>query len=59
MDRTGLIRVNDVMHNTMHVLRRWTARNAGWLAALGLMAGAPQAVAGDYENSPDGAAFIS
>ncbi len=59
MDRTGLIRVNDVMHNSMHVLRRWTARHAGWLAALGLMAGAPQAVAGDYENSPDVAAFIS
>lgn len=54
-----MIRVNDVMHNSMHVLRRWTARHAGWLAALGLLAGAPVAVAGDYENSPDVAAFIS
>ena len=46
------------MHNSMHVLRRWGARQAGWLAALGLMAGAPLAQAGEYEHSPEVAAFI-
>ena len=46
------------MHNSMHVLRRWSARNCAWLATLGLLAGTPAVQAGDYADSPEVTAFI-
>ena len=43
----------------MQVLRGWAARHAHWLALAGLLGGAQASLAGEYENSPQVAEFVT
>ena len=45
--------------NSMQVLRGWAARHAHWLALAGLLGGAQASLAGEYENSPQVAEFVT
>lgn len=55
MDRTGLNKVK----NFMQAVRNWAARCAPWIGAVGLFSAVQQAHAGDYDNSPQVAEFVS
>ncbi len=55
MDCTGLNKVK----NYMQVMRGWAARCAPLVGLLGLLGGGQQAVAGDYDGSPQVAEFVA
>ena len=42
----------------MQAMRGWSTRYVPWIGLVGFLGGAPHALAGDYEGSPQVAEFV-